>query len=71
MARIQIPVSILEFDEGGNTIWVHGPAGATVLRLKTMKAISVNLDCENICSHVDVICDESIEVCLTDDVLTD
>ena len=71
MTRIKIPVELLEFDEGGNTIWVHGPAGATVLRLKTMKSISVNCECKNICSHVDVICETAIEVCVADDVLTD
>ena len=71
MARIKIPVEILEFDEGGNTIWIHGPAGATVLRLKTMKSISVNRECQNICSHVDVICHDEIEVCVAEDVLVE
>lgn len=25
----------IEYEEGGNTIWIHGPEGGTVLRLKT------------------------------------
>jgi len=32
--RNTIHVSQLEFYGGGNTIWVHGPNGATVLRIK-------------------------------------
>lgn len=68
MARIQIPVSMLEFDEGGNTVWIHGPQGATVLRIKTMKKITVGkTDCENICSHSDILVQDGIEFCLAED----
>lgn len=63
MARIQIPVTLLEFDEGGTTLWVHGPDGSTVLRLKAKK-ITKKRGCENICAHVDIIVDTNVEVCM-------
>ncbi len=34
--RIEIPVAQLSFVHGGNTIWVDGPDGTTVLRLKVL-----------------------------------
>lgn len=64
---IQIPAAMIEFNEGGNTIWVHGPMGATILRVKTMGKIKVNGECENICSHSDIVVKDDIEMCLSDD----
>lgn len=64
---IQIPAACIEFQEGGNTIWVHSPMGATILRIKTMGKITVNGECENICSHSDMIMKDDIEMCLTED----
>lgn len=64
---ISIPAALIEFVEDGNTIWVHGPMGATILRLKTMGKIKVNGECENICSHSDMIVQNDIEICLSDD----
>jgi len=64
--RYSIPAAEIEFDEGGNTIWVHGPQGATILRLKTMGKINVRTACENICSHADIIVPDDIEVCVVD-----
>jgi hypothetical protein len=71
MARVQIPVSLLEFDDNGNTIWVHGPMGATVLRIKTMGKINITEGCENICSHSDIFVKEDIEICLGEDAGSD
>jgi len=70
---IQIPAAQIEFNEGGNTIWVHSPLGGTILRIKTMGKITVNAECENICSHSDMIVKEDIHVCLSEDAkkLTD
>jgi len=31
---MMIPAAAIEFNEGGNTLWVHGPEGGTILRLK-------------------------------------
>ncbi len=67
MARIKIPVVELEFEEGGNTIWVHNPIGATVLRIKTMGKITTNKECENVCSHSDIIVPDDINICLAND----
>lgn len=39
--RHQIEVSLLEFDENGNTLWVHGPEGNTILRIKGSRGIEV------------------------------
>jgi len=64
---ISIPAALIEFVEGGNTIWVHGPMGTTILRIKTMGKINVNGECENICSHSDIVVKDDIEMCLSDD----
>ena len=63
MARIEIPVSLIEFDEGGTTIWVHGPEGATVLRIKAKKIVS-KPECENICAHSDIVVAGVVTMCL-------
>lgn len=64
---ISIPAAMIEFVEGGNTIWVHGPMGATILRIKTMGKINVQGECENVCSHSDMIVQDDIEMCLSED----
>ena len=73
--RVQIPVALLEFTVGGNTLWVHSPKGATVLRVKFPLGIRI-AQCGpgQPCSHMDVTIgkDQVREipptVCLTDDV---
>lgn len=78
MSRVAIPVSRVEFDGGGHTLWVHNAAGATVLRIKRERAaFRVKRGwCENICSHADVpvtvptgarASDCDVIVCLGDD----
>ena len=70
MSRIEIPVCMMEFEKDGNTIWIHSPRGATVLRIKTMGKI-VTRDCKNkegAVSHSDIIVQEDIDICLGDDV---
>jgi len=67
MTRVSVPVSQLEFDVGGNTIWVHGPQGATVLRIKTRGRITIDEGCENACSHCDAIVTENLNFCVTSD----
>ena len=55
MSRIAIPVALLEFDEGGNTLWVHSPTGATVLRVKIAGKFEVTRCDDNaVCSHADI-----------------
>jgi len=67
MSRIQIPVAVMEFDPEGNTIWIHNDKGATVLRIKTLEGFKVDKECDNICSHSDIIVKEKINVCLASD----
>ncbi len=62
-----IPAHGIQFNENGNTIWIHSPLGGTILRIKTLGKIKVNGDCENICSHSDMIVKENIKICLSDD----
>lgn len=64
MTRYHIPVALLEFDEGGNTLWVHSPKGETVLRVKTMGRIVVNEKCTNIVSHADIVVKDDIQICV-------
>lgn len=63
MARIEIPVGIVEFDEGGHTIWVQSMDG-TVLRIKCTGKISVKKECQNSCAHADMMVKGDIEICL-------
>lgn len=64
---IQIPAALIEFVEGGNTIWVHSPEGATILRIKTRGKITVDRECVNICSHSDMIVNDDISICLVEE----
>lgn len=65
--RIQIPAAILEFVVGGNTIWVHGVDGSTILRIKTMGKIITEV-CEiSPSSHGDIIVQEDINMCISED----
>lgn len=61
-ARIQLEAVGLEFDEGGNTIWVHGPGG-TLLRIKCSGRITVNA-CSAPCAHADVMVEGAIAFCV-------
>lgn len=55
MARVQIPVSVIEFDERGRTIWVQSPNGGTVLRIQLPVGIRTSR-CEDTAdtSHMDI-----------------
>ncbi len=68
MTRVNIPVVALEFDTSGNTVWIHGPGGVTVARIKTMGKITTHA-CEPgaPASHFDVIVDKDIKICLDDE----
>lgn len=68
VGRIQIPVSLLEFDVLGDTLWVHSPIGATVLRIKSIEGFAV-IRClkGNPVSHLDVLVDGPIDICLAND----
>jgi hypothetical protein len=61
--RIEVPVAQLEFEDGGNTIWVHNEDGATVLRIKAGKVVA-KMGCENVCAHADLVVQGTVEVCI-------
>jgi hypothetical protein len=52
----------LEFEEGGNTIWVHGSCG-TLLRIKCSGQIKVKR-CSAPGAHADVLVGGDIEFCV-------
>jgi len=65
--RITIQVGMIEFNAGGNTIWVQSPTGGTTMRIKTNGKINID-QCENSpISHVDIIVDSDINFCLSQD----
>jgi hypothetical protein len=59
----QISVAVLEFVEGGNTIWIHSMEG-TVLRIKCSGKITVDRKCINNCAHADVMVKGDINMCI-------
>ncbi len=65
--RVTIPVESLEFNVGGNTIWVHSPKGATVLRIRLGGQLDVNTHCENGVSHLDLCVGGDATFCLSND----
>jgi hypothetical protein len=60
--RILLDAVGLEFDEGGSTIWVHGPCG-TILRVKCSGRITAK-SCAAPGAHADVVVDGDIEFCV-------
>lgn len=65
MPRVQLEVVMLEFEEGGNTIWVHGHDG-TILRITCTGLIRVAVGEEGCASHTDVLVQGDIAFCLPD-----
>lgn len=67
VSRVRIPASEVEFDTNGGTIWIHGPQGATILRIKTLGKIRTH-QCETSpSSHADIIVEKDIAFCLSND----
>lgn len=67
--RIQIPASVIEFDEGGNTIWIQNTEGSTAIRIKTMGKIKTDRCLTSPVSHSDIVVKEDINICLSEDVI--
>ncbi len=65
--RVIIPVVALEFHEGGNTIWIHGPQGGTTLRIKTRGKITSSQCVTSPVSHGDILVQEDIHLCIGKD----
>lgn len=64
--RISIPVGLIEFNEGGNTIWIQSEGG-TILRIKTLGKIKVDKCKTSPVSHADIIVKEDINFCVSED----
>lgn len=71
MSAVSIPVSSIEFTDGGNTIWVHDRRGGTALRIKTFGKISVETCKMSPLSHCDLIVPTDISFCLSDNARTE
>lgn len=61
---VNIPVALLEFHEGQQTIWIHGPTGFTVLRIKCTGKITVDAACNNLSAHADIMVAGDIKICI-------
>lgn len=64
MAFIQIPVAVIEFNEGDHTMWIHGPEGGTVLRIKTTGKFTAKECNVSPVSHADIMVEGDVEFCL-------
>ena len=67
MSRIQIEVGLIEFDEGGNTIWIQSPLGGTTMRIKCTGKIITDQCKDSPLSHCDIIVNGDIQFCISDD----
>ncbi len=63
--NVIIPVSQIEFTDGGNTIWIHDRRGGTALRIKTSGKIITDICNNSPLSHADIIVDKDIDFCLS------
>ncbi len=65
--RVHVPVSDLEFNVKGNTIWIQSPQGATILRIKCKGKINIDMCKNSPSSHSDIIVEGDINFCLSED----
>ena len=65
MPRVQIEAIGLEFEQGGNTVWIHGTDG-TLLRIKCSGRV-LTKECASIAAHADVFVQGDITFCLPSD----
>ncbi len=63
MSRVTLPALAVEFDEGGNTLWVQG-LGGTLLRIKTEGKITTTECVSSPLSHGDLNITQDIEICI-------
>jgi hypothetical protein len=62
---MRIPVASLEFNENGNTIWIHSPKGPTVLRIKVLgKLRTAACDPDAPVSHCDIVVPGDVKFCI-------
>lgn len=65
--RVQIPVGVLEFNAGSNTIWIQSAEGATTMRIKCSGKINVERCKDSPVSHCDIYLDGDINFCISND----
>lgn len=65
--RVQIPVSQIEFNVEGNTIWIQSTSGATTMRIKTNGKIRIDKCETSPTSHCDIVVSDDIQFCLSAD----
>jgi hypothetical protein len=65
--RVVVQVSAIEFQESGNTLWIHGPQGGTTLRVKTTGKVTSSRCDTSPTSHGDVVVQQDIHLCLGKD----
>jgi hypothetical protein len=54
----------IEYVAGSNTIWVHGPKGTTILRIKCSGKIVERLACDAPEGHADINVAGDINLCV-------
>lgn len=64
--RIKIPVMEMEFNLGGNTIWIQSEGG-TVLRIKCSGKIEIDRCTNSPISHSDLMIEGNINICISKD----
>lgn len=68
---MKIAVREIEFEEGGNTIWVHSPKGTTPLRIKCNGKIVVHRNQTDKCASIQIMLGGNIHVMLPAKKLTE
>lgn len=67
--RVQIPAGMVEFVNGGHTIWVQSADGATTIRIKCSGRILID-QCQNSpVSHCDILVEGDINFCISNDAV--
>lgn len=62
--RVIIPAAQVEFIDGGNTLWVHGPGGGTILRIKVSGVIRRKACTTSPTPHADAFIHGDVEMCM-------
>lgn len=65
--RIEIPVGLVEFHAGSNTIWIQSAEGATTMRIKCSGKINVEQCKDSPVSHCDIYLQGDINFCISND----
>jgi hypothetical protein len=65
--RITISAGIIEFNSGGNTVWIQSTEGSTTLRIKCSGKINVERCKDSPVSHCDIYIQGDINFCISKD----